>query len=273
MSFQKAKITEELAAGKFMAKIVELACESWPSIHQGMKNIFKERFVIKDETQAVFDLTLASIALDLQAVRNLSQASQGERIRSWILRCLNTGEYGDYAISEIREYDKIFQLGIESIGQSEDPICAISARLLNRWLGSDLQKFEVVVGYKKTGAIDPVLIMTTVSVLMKCVGIWKAIWDAFEVSGSDLPHNFSTDHDGGALGLHDYQPKSERQKPDGTIRYLDEHSHIQVQGAGPHRKAANKSIIGITRGNWILLGIFILILILYASIRLLSNGP
>jgi hypothetical protein len=203
MSFQKEKISEEQAAAKFVAKTTECVGASWTTIYQGMKDIFEGSFVIKDQTQAAFDLTLASMALGLQAIRNLNQKQQAERLQAWIMRCVNTKEYGEYAISEIKEYDQAFQKGIEGISQGKDPIMAVSARLLHSWLGSNLQQFEIDVGDKKTGIVNPLLVMMTADVLMQYASIWKALCDAFEVLGSDHPHDFSTDYDRGPMGLHD----------------------------------------------------------------------
>ena len=269
MSFRKKRITEELAAAKFVAKTKECVRDSWPDIYQRMKDLFEHRFVVKEQTQAASDLTLASIALGIQAIRNLNQRQKAERLQAWILRCINK-EYGEYAISEIKEYDRAFQEGSEGISQGKDPIMEVSARLLHRWLGSDLHTFGIKVGDKKTVVFEPLLVMMTADVLIRYAGIWRALCDAYEVLGNDFPHDFSSD-DRGAMGMHELLSESEKQRLHGTIRYLAEHDNTQAQGAGPVRKATGKAGIGLTRGNWILLGIAALICGLCALIALFEK--
>jgi len=98
---------------------------AWPGIHKNFKDAFEEKFTIENETKASFDLALAAIALDLQAVKNLFHAEQADRLEQWVLKHVGGVEnWGDYAVSEVKDYSSAFQ----SKMRVDIPIGAISAR-------------------------------------------------------------------------------------------------------------------------------------------------
>jgi len=181
MSSSKEKITEREAASYFVLNIIRMVKRSWPTIYENFKEIFKEKFVIENEEMAIFDLTLAIIAQELQAVKNLFSKDQAERIRRWVLKCINTKDWGKYVINEIKKYEKRFQTEIQNIEKGGDPLSAISTRLAHRWLGKNIKNFEVEKKGKKTGIINPLLIMMITEVLITFVGIWKKFKDEFEI--------------------------------------------------------------------------------------------
>src|SRR3989338_3586454 len=178
---------------------------------------------------AAFDLALAAIAQDLQAVKNLFPKDQAERIEKWVLKCINTEDWGEYAVDEVKKYGEKFQKDIQNVNVGGDPLSAIPARLLQRWLGKNIQNFDVEINGKKTGFIDPILLMMISSTLAAFPGTWEKIKDNFNLIEGDMPF------DENPSDLKDYVPEPEENKPDGTIRYYDENGNLKEKWLPPEQ--------------------------------------
>jgi len=224
-------LTEQEAAFQFVLHIVKEAQDAWPTIHKTLKDSFKEEFVIEDETTAAFDLALAAIGQELQALKNLFPKDQAERIEKWVLKCIDTEEWGEYAVEEVREYGKTFQEAIQNIGAGGDPLSAIPARLLHRWLGENIERFDFQINGKKTGIISPALLMMFSSMFFAGLGAWKRLKDDFRIVEGDIPFGF----DETPSGLRDSQPEPDEEKPDGTIQYYDEHGGLKEKWLPPEQ--------------------------------------
>lgn len=229
MSLFKKKITEQEAASHFVLYIIKEAQDAWPVIHKSLTDSFKEKFVIEDEKMADFDLALAAIAQDLQAVKNLFPKEQAERIEKWVLKCIDTEDYGKYAVDEVKKYGEKFQKDVQNISKGGDPLSAIPARLLQRWLGKNIQNFDVEMNGKKTGIISPALLMMISSTLAAFPGSWKKLKDEFNLIEGDIPF------DENPKGLKDYKPEPVDNKPDGTIEYYDENGNKKEKWLPPEQ--------------------------------------
>jgi len=229
MPLFKRKLTEQEAASYFVLYIIKEALDAWPTIHKNLKDFFKEKFVVEDEKMAAFDLALASIAQDLQAVKNLFPKDQAERIEKWVLKCIDTEDWGEYSIDEIKEYGEKFQKNVQNISAGGDPISAIPVRLLQRWLGKNIRNFDVEMSGKKTGIISPVLLTMVSGILTAFLGTWKKLKDDFKIVAGDIPF------DEKPSGLKDYRPESDEKKPDGTIQYYDEHGNLKEKWLPPEQ--------------------------------------
>lgn len=181
------KLTEQEAALQFVLHITKEAQDAWPTIYKNLKDFFKEKFVIEDETMAVFDLMLAAIAQDLQAVKNLFPAEQAERIEKWVLELIDTEEWGEYAVNEVKKYGEKFQTEVQNVKAGGDPLSAIPARLLQRWLGKNIKNFDVEISGKKTGVIDPIVLTMVSGALTAFLGTWKGVRDKFNLIEGDIP--------------------------------------------------------------------------------------
>ncbi len=176
--------TEQEAALYFIRFMREKAQPAWPGIYRTFKDTFGVKFVVADETMAAFDLFLATIALDLQAVKNLFQAEQANRLERWVFKNIGGVEHwGNYAVGEVTEYSSAFQNKL----RVDMPIGAISARLVHRWLGGGIRNFEAEIGGKKTGFIDVLLIDAVNETLLGFIGFWKGIKTDFTLVEGDLP--------------------------------------------------------------------------------------
>ncbi len=229
MSLFKKKLTEQEAASHFVLYITKEAQGAWPAIYKSLQGSFKDKFVVEDETMAAFDLALAAIAQDLQAVNNLFPKDQAERIEKWVLKCIDTEDWGEYAIGEVKKYGEKFQKDVQNINAGGDPLSAIPAHLLQRWLGKNIQNFDVEMNGKKTGIISPVLLVMVSSMLTAFLGTWKKLKDDFNLIEGDIPF------DEKPSGLKDYVPEPDEKKPDGTIQYYDENGNLKEKWLPPEQ--------------------------------------
>ncbi len=207
MPLFKKKITEQEAAAHFVLSVMERTRDMWPNIYDDLRNSYGDRVTIGDQTMAAFDLALAVLSQEIQALRNLFPKDQSERLRKWVLACIDSTEYGEYAKNEVKEYDESFQ---QSLKNAENPLDAISIRLLHRWLGRNVKNFEIRIGSEKTGIIDPLLVMRVRGILVTFTRTWETIKENFKLLQGDLPLVYDTH------GLKDYKPEQEEQKPEIT---------------------------------------------------------
>lgn len=189
MSPNNNTLTEQEAASYFVLSMTKEVQDGWPNFYSMLKDFFKDNFELENEEMAVYDLVLASIAMDLQAVNNLFPKDQAGRIETWIMKCIDIEDLGQYAIGEVKKYGERFQRGIIDMPSGDDPISEITARLLQRWLGQNIQRFYVEMNGKKTTIISPVLISTVNTMLANLAGKWKRLKEDFEIVEGDISVN------------------------------------------------------------------------------------
>ena len=191
MPLFKRKMTEQEAASYFIRSIMNEASSAWPSILEELKDTFQEQFVLEDEKMANLDLSLAAISLDLQATKNLFSNVQAERIEKWVYEYFKGENCREYAVDEIKKYGKEFQEHTPNMYVGTNPLSAVSARLLSRWLGKNIHNFEIDMGDlgngEKTGivSISPQMQMMVDILLAGFIGKWKKIKDNFRLIEGD----------------------------------------------------------------------------------------
>lgn len=191
MPLFKRKITEQEAASHFIRSIMDEASSAWPSILTELKDTFQEQFVLEDEKMANLDLSLAAISLDLQAIKNLFTNVQAERIEKWVYEYFKGKDWREYAVNEIKKYGKEFQEHTPNMYVGTNPLSAVSARLLSRWLGENIHNFKIDMGDlgngEKTGivSISPQIQMMVDLLLASFIGKWKTIKDNFRLIKGD----------------------------------------------------------------------------------------
>jgi hypothetical protein len=273
MPFFKKKLTEQEAALQFIGYIMNEASTAWPTIYEELKDTFQDQFVLEQEKLANLDLSLAAIALDLQAIKNLFPNIQAERIEKWVYECPNTEDWGEYAVEEVKKYGKDFQEHTPNMYVGTNPLSAVSARLLHQWLGENIHNFEIDMGDfgngEKTGivSISPQLQMMVDSLLSGFIGTWKRIKHNFKLIEGDLPLESDIQAICVRDGLRDYEPESESNvgttnctdeiKPDGTIEYYDANGTIKEMWFSPEqlnelykKDLVRKSYKVLFKGPW-----------------------
>jgi hypothetical protein len=186
MSLFKKKLTEQEAAAHFVLHVMTESQNIWPETHKLLKETFKEKFVVEDETMAAFDFALAAIAQSLQPINNLFPKDQAKRVEQYVFECIDTEDYGEYAKDEVRKYSEAFKESVKTIEIGGNTLEVISVRLLHRMLGEKIRNFEVKISEEEAGVISPLLVMAITNVLISFAGTWKHIKDNFKLIEGDL---------------------------------------------------------------------------------------
>ena len=186
MASTREQITESEAAVGFVGHVISKAREDWPRIYADMKDAFGSRFIVEDETMAMFDLYLAAIAQGLQAVANLFGEGQATRIRSWVYEFLRIEGWDEYAVQEVNGYSECFQDALKHIEDGRNPLAAIPTRLLQRWLKHNISHFLTTLRGTQTRVIWPTLGLATADALSAFLGYWKMISERYELIEGDL---------------------------------------------------------------------------------------
>lgn len=207
MLFFKEKITEKDLANNFLLGIFEDIENIWPAVHKNLKDHFKEKFILKDEKKASFDLFLASVAQDLPAVKNLFPKDQAERIEEWIFKIISDN-FNDYAVTEVKTYIKEFQDAIQNNSIDYDPLSIIPTRLLHNWLGENIQNFEIEMNGKKTRIINPVLLAMVSNILLQFIGTLKRLMDDFKIIEPDIHCKNSKNEPNNCLSTQDEKKRN-----------------------------------------------------------------
>jgi hypothetical protein len=215
---QNGQVTERDAVIRVNQHMINSAIQMWPGLYKKVGEIVALPFIVPDEEQAAFDLALAALALDLQAVRNLYSNDQAGRIEAWAYELGRSAKYGDYALKELKRYSEAFQSELRLIGVvgnhgieddlfAEDyssdmsldlgryllrsvrfwldppliPVGIVCALLLYRLIGDELMAHGVEFQGKKTGVMNPTLLGAVIHVLCAppFVGTWKHLRDNF----------------------------------------------------------------------------------------------
>lgn len=180
MSLFKKKLTEQEAAIDVALFTIKECQERWPVIYKNLKDIFKIEMEVEDENRAGFDLALAAIAYDLQALKNLFAKEQAERVERYVLKFMDSDYWGQYAVSEVKSYGELWQKEIRNSNASY--FHAIPARLLQRWLGKNMRNFV-----DESGIISPLLLLAVSTELSTICGKWKRLKDNFNITEGDTP--------------------------------------------------------------------------------------
>lgn len=188
MSFFKKKLTEQDVATYFIVNTIKEARDAWPFVYKELNDRFDQKFIIEDEKQAAFDLTLASIAWDMQSLKNLFPRDRAERIEKWVFELLYSEDLGEYAAQEVKEYNEEYKKELQNIDEGGDPLTVIPARLIKRWLGKNIKNFNTESSKKKIGTINPLLVAIVTSMLVTVLGgTCKVIKDNFKITEGDIP--------------------------------------------------------------------------------------
>ncbi len=253
---QKETLTEQEAASFFILYLTKKAQEVWPTIKKSLEDTFKERFMVTEEdVVASYDLALAAIAQDLQALKNLFPVDQAERIEKWIFKCLaNLEDWGEYSVDEVKRYSNAFQKSLNNIERYGNPINTIPILLLYKVLGKNIENIEVKINGKKTGFFDPLIVgMVTDILVRQFAGTWKRVIlkDDVELVKGDIPFEENLS------GLKDYVPEQKENKPDGTIRYYDQNGDLKEKWLPPEqlkellKKGGSKRVYKVLiKGPW-----------------------
>ena len=173
MSLRKKEITEATAAVTYINSLAERIKCDWDEIHKGLKDLSKDKHIIKNEREAIDAYCRASIAIGMQAVRNIFSAEQTERLNAWIMYFLD-----DENRAEVMKYNEIYEKAVEDL---EEPVGTVSGVLLFQWLGKDVKKL------KGLGLRFQFLVMYIDENFLRNGEYWKIVKEKYKLTESDLP--------------------------------------------------------------------------------------
>jgi hypothetical protein len=195
MESRKEIMTEDRAAAFFHLSVGEAVEGHWAEIKRTFSRLLRdESFSFADEDQAQIDLLLAVEASEFRALGNIFSPDQAERLVGLCLEELPP-DYLNYAQMEIEQYWEYYQQAVDG---GENPIYAIPARLLHRWLGDAMKDHLVKLNGPVANAldipggdfVDPLLVEAFAQDIFYGIclfGRWKRIHDEYEVVPG-IPH-------------------------------------------------------------------------------------
>jgi hypothetical protein len=182
----KPLLTEQEAAVYSIGFHLNKAQQKWPYIFDLFKTAYPEKFRVRDETMAQYELFLYAIAFDLQVVHNLYPKEQASRIERWVLKSLGREkEWGEYSVCQVNMYSS--QLRDLESTDADNPFTAVSMNLLHHWLGEDLRNFEAEIDGQKLGIYDTLFTCMAMGIPLLVVGFWKSTNSRFELVEGDFP--------------------------------------------------------------------------------------
>jgi hypothetical protein len=169
----KKKIKEIEAAGQFVMAIMRGVQEYWPSVAQELNQLFQSDEAISEDQHAGFEFSLAVISSQIQALPNLLNKQQADRIREYILQCISSPELGSYPRDAIEDYQTAWDA---SLKEGEPPFYGISAVLFDKLGCED----SVEIGGNRFK--DPLLLMALSEKVVTFGGPWwKNMLQEYEI--------------------------------------------------------------------------------------------
>ena len=222
MALFRQKLTEPEAAAHFTRHMMETAQAIWPKVKTTIQQ-FDDGISFEEERFATFDLALAAIAVHLQALHNLFPRTQAERTHQWVLKTLDSPEYGEYATDAVDSYCSAWQ---EAASDRRNPLDDVAGMLVVRWLGQDTERVTVQVGDKRV--INPVVLLVVQQALVEFGAFWKEIQKDYKLIEGDLPLDETE-------GLRDFTPEPLPHSDCSTIQIRDAEGKYHERAISPEQ--------------------------------------
>jgi hypothetical protein len=155
MSPRRENERDRETAIRLIKMVAQKTRAEWPKLYGDLRRIYKHKFIVRDPTIARYDLFLAVLALEMQALDKYSAMQRAQRIREAVLKSTGSSNHGKYAREEIETYENLLDRIADS---GRDPLETICSRLLHRWLGYRIKLFEICTNGRDTRVIDPPLV-------------------------------------------------------------------------------------------------------------------
>lgn len=126
----KKKIAEHQATGAFVASILQSAREAWPSVADQLQPFIDQEISLPDDdVWAPFEIGMATLAVESQAIFHLLPKDQADRVTVLIHRCIDSPELK--GVGKMR-FDNYCQLWRDSVEAAEIPFNGIASLLYDR---------------------------------------------------------------------------------------------------------------------------------------------
>lgn len=166
MFFFKKKLSETAAAMIFVLKINKWAAENDAAIKASVQGMMLDNKCPLEQFKEHSDeLYYATLALLMQAIKNLFPAPQAQRLENKIYESVNY--VGN--LSHLQIY-------LDAQREYFDPINAIPIKLIKRWLGEDI----------KLSAINEMMMCMQINYcFMPILGYWQQVQKTYKLIESD----------------------------------------------------------------------------------------
>ncbi len=169
-------ISEEYAAELFFHAIVKRITNSWNGLLVQLRAepAWAKSFILDDEKQAVWDLLIAVVAMDLISLDQLFPVEQAERLYNLSIAVMSSEENREYVREAIDEYTSRYR---DDAAQGLDPMLAMGEILYGRWgLAGDIYKpKELFI------APNQLLAQGLAVIINSLQGIWKRIHQNYQL--------------------------------------------------------------------------------------------
>jgi len=172
--FGKKKVTEHHAAGAFVASILQSAREAWPSVAEQLQPFIDQEISLPDDgVWGPFDIGMAILAVESQAIFRLLPKEQADRVTALIHRCIDSPELKGVGKMHFDNYCKAWR---DSVEAGEIPFNGIASLLYDR-LGL---KSATNVG--SVTLKSPLTLMMLGDIIVRVGnGWWKRFLDEFKL--------------------------------------------------------------------------------------------
>lgn len=191
MDDAKPRLSELKAVALVHEAILLKARDRWPDAYRELRQDFGPQFVVKDENYAAYDLALAGAALDMETFGDLFDEAQAKRLEAWCYSVMSNTRMGSYSVPELKAYRAVYQEGLQSEDGPVDAVCAVASRLLEEWLGEEVDQFEIafppILGVQADPVFNPHLIAQITGYACGLTGEWRALSQQYRLEAEDLP--------------------------------------------------------------------------------------
>jgi hypothetical protein len=123
----KKQLSEPEVANEFVLMIWRDIQQKWPQIIEDLRWLSVD--VSPKDQSAVYEFTLAVVAVQIQALPNLFPIAQAARLREYILQCISPSGSGSYPRDTIQGYQSAWD---ESLQRLEIPLYGIASVLFDK---------------------------------------------------------------------------------------------------------------------------------------------
>lgn len=169
------KTTKDSTASIFFSIIMTNINEGiWNSTYESLRSIFKDKFIVKDETTAKLYLGLALMALELESCKNKFSEEASNILYKSLLHILEKNEkLTTKEIEQIKMKLSLYRQYATNVQRNPyAPIFEeLSSDLLKEWLGENISHHYIEFGKNKVKILNPATVSIVGSILIKIISV------------------------------------------------------------------------------------------------------
>jgi hypothetical protein len=125
-----AEVSDAAAAALFVREVLKKVQASLPHALNSLRALANERdWTTLNNVQSQFEVAIAVMAVEAQALANLLPINQAERVHSAIAMCLKNPELDDAGLHAFAAYDRAWKRGLAN---GEPPFDEVASEVFDR---------------------------------------------------------------------------------------------------------------------------------------------